>query len=396
MTQTPRTRVLHVVSTLGEDSGGPARYITELCAELAARGHDVTLLTAAAANERTLAVDDGVRLRVLRELDATKGFSAPVHQWASEGPGGLIHLHGIWLRATHDTVVASRRLGRPLLLAPMGMLEPWALGFRAWKKRLAWWLYQRRDLASPAAFHATSDQEAQSIRRLGLKQPVAVIPLGVRWPAMARILAPAAGPRVALFLSRVHPKKGLLLLIEAWAAERPPGWRLMIAGRDEGHHEAEVRAAVRRANLDDEVELIGPVHGEAKEALFRRAELLVLPSYSENFALVVPEALARGVPVITTTGTPWEGLVANACGWWVAPAVEPLRGALHAALTMPRDQLAEMGRAGARWARARFGWESITNQVEALYARLLTNPDQRGPFPPFATADEGGAAPNRS
>jgi glycosyltransferase involved in cell wall biosynthesis len=278
----------------------------------------------------------------------------------------------VWLRQSHDAIAAARALGLPVVISPRGMLEPWALAYHAWKKRLAWWLYQRRDLRGVTAFHATAEMEAESIRRLGFRQPIIVLPNGVAMPAPTEHRRSVAEPatREALFLSRIHPKKGIDLLIEAWARLRPAGWRLTIAGNDEAGHAAVVERRIREAGLGEAVRYVGPAYGADKERLFRAAHLFVLPSHSENFGIVVAEALAYGMPVLTTTGTPWAELVSRHCGWHVAPTTDAIADALRQAVTLSVAELTAMGAAGRQLVVERYQWDAIARQFGAAYAAL--------------------------
>ena len=126
-----------------------------------------------------------------------------------------------------------------------------------------------------------------------------------------------------MFLSRIHPVKGLMNLVAAWERVRPERWRMVVAGPDEGNYLAEVETAVQRAGLERNFDFVGPVAGAAKEKLYREADLFILPTFSENFGMVVTEALSYGVPVITTKGAPWKGLVDHRCGWWLSLWLKP-------------------------------------------------------------------------
>jgi len=207
-------------------------------------------------------------------------------------------------------------------------------------------------------------KEIRRIRRkLGLSQPIAVVPNGVKLP-------PSAGPqdyattrlrtreRTALFLSRIHPSKGLLDLVQAWAALAPVGWRVTIAGGDENGYRAEVEAAVRKANVQADFDFIGEVTDGPKWELYRKADVFVLPTRSENFGIVVAEALASGLPVITTREAPWGQLQTHGCCWWVSVGVEPLVVALREAISLSDEQRREMGARGRKLIEDNYTWPS--------------------------------------
>ncbi len=283
----------------------------------------------------------------------------------------LVHNHGLWLYPSWAAFQWSQRHHIPRVVSPHGMLEPWAMSHKAWKKRLAWNLYQRRDLESAAVLHATAEQEAESFRQLGLRPPIAIIPNGTDLPEWRDLAYPKGTPRKMLFLSRIHQKKGLLELVQAWQIVKPTGWKMIIAGPDEGGHQKIVEAAIQQAGLQDAFTFTGSVYGDEKEALYRSAEVFVLPTFSENFGLVVAEALACGVPVITTKGAPWQGLHTHRCGWWIDIGVEPLVAALREATTLPPNALRDMGQRGRVYVEQNFGWPGIAEQMLSVYRWVL-------------------------
>jgi len=194
-------------------------------------------------------------------------------------------------------------------------------------------------------------------------------------------MAPDA-PRTLLFLSRLHPKKNLPALITAWA-QLPPGlfprWRLVIAGPDERGHRAELTHQIEALGPDQRIHLQGPVPDEDKSALYAASDLFILPSNSENFGIVVAEALAHGRPVITTTGTPWSELPGLGAGWWTAPTPAALAATMTEAMSLSPAARADMGARGAALVAARHGWPRIAEQTLAFYQWLISG----GPRPEF-------------
>jgi glycosyltransferase involved in cell wall biosynthesis len=183
-----------------------------------------------------------------------------------------------------------------------------------------------------------------------------------------------------LFLGRIHPIKGLVNLVQAWAAVirnpefgiRNSGkWRVVIAGGDESGHLAEVKAEIRRLKVDSDFEFAGQVEGGAKWDLYRSADLFVLPSHSENFGIVIAEALACGVPVIASRGTPWAELETHRCGWWVDNRPEILAAALRDAMGRTDAERREMGRRGEKLVEINYTWPAAARKMLAVYQWML-------------------------
>ena len=232
--------------------------------------------------------------------------------------------------------------------------------------------YQRRVLNAVDIFFATAEQELSSIRNLGFHQPVAVVPNGVELPRVEAQQGKGREPsaRQVLFLSRVHPKKGLVNLVRAWGALRPEGWRLIVAGPNEAGHWQEVEREIRRLGLGGQITYVGPAEGQDKADLYEQSDLFVLPTFSENFGIVVAEALAYGLPVITTKGTPWKDLEDYRCGWWVDTGVDSLVDALRQAMALSDQERKEMGARGRAYVQ-RYDWKLVAKETAAVYRWLM-------------------------
>lgn len=284
---------------------------------------------------------------------------------------GLVHQHGIWSPRLARRFVSWRNRGVPSVVTPHGMLEPWALAHKRLKKFAAWHLYQKRILNQAVLLHGTSTRETVRFKTLGLRPPTAMVPWGVSIPPAPTSHPAGTTARIALFVGRIYPVKGLPMLIEAWGRVRPPDWKLRIVGPDEAGHRAEVEAGVAQTGLSGVVEFTGELIGPAKDAAFAGANLFILPSHTENFGMAIAEAMGHGLPVIATKGSPWQELVSHRCGWWTDIGVEPLATALREALQLTDEQRHEMGLRGRHLIEQKYTWPAAAKQMLSVYQWLL-------------------------
>ncbi len=370
-------RVCHIVPSLEERHGGPSKSVRALANAQAALGDTVELLATLEPGQPPLAAaGDAARIQVFprespRWLCRSTGLAAHLRT----SPAEVVHNHALWLLPLHYAHETAHRRQVPLVISPRGMLSGWAYRHRRWRKRLASLLVHPGALSAAAGWHATSPEERDDIRALGFKQPVCVSPNGVPLPADAELaaaraawheLCPAARSRpVALFYSRFHRKKRLRELIDLWLAAPRGDWLLLIVGVAEDYTAAELSATIAAAGADDRVAVFD---GTGRPPPYAAASLFVLPSHSENFGLVIAEALAAGVPALVTDTTPWSGLQANGCGWcgpW-----ENYAATLATALATPPAELAAMGRRGRAWAAHEFSWTRAAGLLAGFYRHL--------------------------
>ena len=217
----------------------------------------------------------------------------------------------------HCAAAVARSQGIPLVTTTHGMLAQWAFKHKSWKKKIAWRLYQRQDIFSAAVLHVTAEHELRQLRDLGLRNPIAVIPIGIEVPVWKPRCEPKES-RSVLFMGRIYPVKGLLNLVEAWKRVRRPGWKVVIAGPDESGHKAEVQQAIGNAGLSESFEFTGPVAGRGQMGSLP-------PGGSVRFAPRTPKISAwsspRPSPVALPSSPPGELLGvnwrnANAGGGW--------------------------------------------------------------------------------
>lgn len=370
-------RILHVIATLDAASGGSAIACIEMADALARRGHDVDIMTTDFGHHGRSSPPHLSRPLACRILTFPVRFP---HAWKRSpelarelkrhaGDYDLLVVHSLYL--FHDMVAsaAARKAGKPYIVAPHGLLDPYIRRRSRLKKLVMELAFQNRALRQAAAIHYTSEEERRISQPFALGARGVVIPLGISEPPLSTV--PRHAARV-LFLSRLHPKKGLDLLIPAFARvkARLPQAELIVAGPDDGALRETVDL-VRRSGLEGSVSFPGMLRGAAKERAFAEASVFVLPSYSENFGMVLAEAMAAGLPVVTTDKVNISDAIGAAQAGIVVPCqIEPLAQAM-AAILQDRNRAETMGANGRRLVHARYDWDVIGAQWEALCQELI-------------------------
>ena len=420
-------KVLHVIPSVAERSGGPATAIVPMCRALQQHGVEVLLVTTDAGMDRD-AFDSGGKppfLTCSSSADVSKGIdpfssSADVNKGIELGGGSrdlnkgqvrkgglppladykgvparffpaqlgesfkysrplsvwldshihefdVAHIHAVF---NHSSIVAAHaccKAGVPYVVRPLGTLEPWSMTQKPVRKQVFWQMAGKGMLQRAAAVHYTTEAEKASTEKLLGLNHGKVIGLGVAAEAAAS--CPKEPPYV-LVMSRLHPKKGLDVLIEAFLSlvqqERFAHWRLVIAGDGSDDHVLKLKQIVGES---DNVLFTGWLDGEAKDAMLSGASLLVLPSRQENFGLCVMEALSRSVPVLVSphVNLAEEIVLANA-GWIATVDKDALTTRLAEALSDKEERL-RRGRAGKQVSK-KYSWESAAKSLKALYTEL--------------------------
>jgi glycosyltransferase involved in cell wall biosynthesis len=387
----PLFQVAHVTSWLSLRGGGIPPVIKGLVRENMQSGVDCLV---AGLREEFVEPEGpvpGVKAILGKAIGPTSfGFSPELKCRLAKAANGvlIIHSHGLWM---HHGVVA-RELAKasrsPLVISPHGMLEPWALENSRWKKRFAALIFENRNLRSADCLHALCEAEARNMRNFGLNNPIAVIPNGVDLedfnplPPYEAIMAEhplLKGKRRMLFLSRIHPKKGLPHLLRAWQRLAPEfkDWVLLIGGNDQLGHEQEMRSLAIALGLANVVIFLGPLYGEGKKRAMAGSDAFVLPSFSEGFSMVVLEAAACGLPVLLTPQCNFPELAVASGAIEVQPEVASCEKGLRQMFSFSDAQRKRTGSCGRELIQSTYTWPAIATRMAAVYAWLL----QQGPKP---------------
>lgn len=341
-----------------------------MCRALLARGIEVLLVTTNAglserASEPTVAtLQDVPAILFPSQFGASFKYSRPLAIWldANARQFDLAHIHAVFNHTSVAAARACRKARVPYVIRPLGTLDPWSMKQKSLRKRIFWSFEGKKMLSGAAAVHYTSQTEQSGTETLLGVNHGKVIPLGIEPGKRGR----NASDRYVLVLSRLHPKKGLEVLIDAFQDERFADWKLVIAGDGPTDY---VSSLKRRASVSNRIVFAGWLDGEQKEAMLSGASLLALTSYQENFGLCVMEALARSVPVLVSPHVNLADEVAAANAGWIAPVERSSLAATLADALSDDAELSRRGRAG-KLLSEKYSWERVASDLEKLYTEI--------------------------
>jgi glycosyltransferase involved in cell wall biosynthesis len=299
----------------------------------------------------------------------------------------VIHQHGAFLPISLFSKSLSKKI--KIVISPHGLFEPERLEIQYWKKIIARVLFENSNFKNCACLVACSRQEALNLESLNFEVPIAILPNGIedsfilektteqQRAIFREVKKIPKDKKILLFISRIHPLKGLPLLLEVVSKLKiefqKNDWLLVIAGIDENNHEQELKKIVKAHKLEKFVQFVGPVFGIEKTLMFDTASTFILPSLNENFGIVIIEALARGIPVITTKNTPWADVEDFNCGWWIERTKKALVLTLQNMLKLDSKELSLMGESGTKLVKKKYLWTSIAKQSISLYNWILSD-----------------------
>lgn len=363
-------KIIHFIPSLDRTSGGTASYMQLLANELGKLG-DLYIITAPTQNP--------LQINYAQTIFIPCSWKEKIHmkkEWIkllNNIHPDIIHVNCCWLPQCAWAQLWAQELGYKVVLTPHGMLEPWIMKRHYWTRKLpALILYQKKAIIKADYIHATAESEKYNLLNLGYNDKIEVIANGIDVDSI-HIKSSWKRNKKILFLSRIHIKKGIEFLLEAVAKLKGQleGYTIYIAGEGENNYIQNLKEKTELLGIKNLVSFCGGVYGEKKWELFRQTDLFILPTYSENFGIVVAEALASGTPVITTKGTPWQELETEHCGWWTEIGSKPTIKALKSFLACTEKELEQMGTNGRQLIERKYSAKKMAEDMVTLYQKVI-------------------------
>ncbi|MDR2039813.1 MAG: glycosyltransferase [Bacteroidales bacterium] len=363
-------KILHTIPGLSVNSGGPTTCTYNLVNGLRQMNVDVDVLTFFSKNPGNKIIAEDAFIKALPDDTSTSFlFSHNFKEYLiNHNEYDLYHANALWTYPSHITLRMAVKKHKACLIAPHGMLFPQALQVSKWKKKIASILFQRKDLEMATCLQATSSKELEHFRTFGLKNPVAIIPNSIRNVSGREKFNQKETSVTLGFMGRFHPIKNIEALIEAFKKINPKDCNLVLIGSGDIDYENSLK---KIAGDDSRIRFTGFLQGDDMKKILGSLSYLVLPSHSENFGMVVPEALSLGIPVIASKGTPWEELDTYHCGWWVSNDMNTLAQTIEVAINTPETERVKMGENGRKLVIENYSTEVVAKKMKQLYEWIL-------------------------
>lgn len=365
-------KILHCISTLGVHLGGPSLSTYLTVRGLRSLQIDANILTFEARKEDKLIGNDKFITIIpqkslkLERISYSKAYRKFLIKNAKYD---ILHIQGLWQYPSYIACKIARKKRIPYIITLRGMLYPQVFKKSGLIKKLALYFYHKKDLKNASCIHATCIDEMKYLRQMGIKTPVCVIPNPID---AKKIKIKSNAIRRIGYLGRIHPRKNIERLLYAWSNLKniTTNCELVIVGGGDDKYLSFLKDECARLNLTN-VLFTGFLSGKDKENMLNTLSYLALPSDFENLGNVVLEALVRGIPVISSTGTPWEELNSFHCGWWVNNDVNTLTETLKEALLLNEKARLEMGKNGQKLILSNYTVEVISSKMKLVYEWIL-------------------------
>ena len=356
-------KILHVITGL-QKAAGTSVFCGEVANGLATMGHDVTIAIVNPDERDLYPLDKRVRLTSISSTLTTNQLTTNDYN--------VIHLHGLWSPVLHKVSAWAKANNIPVVWSTHGMTAPWSMRHKWWKKFIAWHLYQKRDLKNAAIIHSTTALEVEWNRKLGFKNLQIEVPLGtfIQKESAAELRNTSEALKV-LFVGRVYQVKGLMNVVRAAVKLKDVNIKFRIVGPDQAGHLSELVAESERLEVAAMFDWAGPKYGEELANEYDRCNMLILPSFTENFGATLVDALSHSKPALASTFTPWKILEERECGWWVSNEPEKLAETFKKVAALSAEELEAMGKRGRKLVEEKYTWEAVSSAMVGGYKKLL-------------------------
>jgi len=363
-------KILHVISSIDKEVGGPSLSVINLVEACNRIGLDAEILTFSKnfSNFSKLGFINFLSKPNYKRFS----YSRDINRFLEQYKFDVYYSHGLWQYPSIATFKFAIKNKKPLIIMPHGMLYDEALKKSNFIKNVSLFFYLKFYLNKSTVIHATSIQELNSVRALGINVPIAVIPNAVDISGFLKNDFIQVRKKQIGFLGRLDPIKNIEILLYAWAklSIKLLDWELVLIGDGDSSYKKYLCDLANSLNISN-IRFTGFLDGDSKDLALKTLNYIVLPSKSENFGMVVLEALMREIPVIASKGTPWEDLNRFNAGWWIDVGVDPLVEALYKAIGLSDADRIVMGRNGKKLVEEVYSIESVSNQMNLLYKWIL-------------------------
>jgi glycosyltransferase involved in cell wall biosynthesis len=373
--------MIHIVPSISNKSSGPSYSVVRLCETLIKSGLKVKLATLDYKKKNLPSFVKSFKNEfIIKKI----GHSKLMYKWLEDqikiNKNLIIHNHSLWMMPNIYPGVLRTKYGNPLVISPRGTLSKWSMSNGSIFKKFIWHLLQKRVINNAVCFHATSEIEYGEIRTLGFKNPVGIIPNGIDIYEGIEKKFKKKNKKKLLYLGRIHKKKGLDILLIVWSKLQDlyQDWDLKIVGPDDNNYINELNPLIKKLKLK-RVFFSKKKEGEKKWREYLSSDLFVLPSHSENFGVTIAEALSVGLPVVTTTNTPWKKLEEYKAGWCINLSVENMYQCLSHAMKLDEKLLHNLGENGKNWMKKDYSWEMVGEKILKTYS-WIQNKEKKPDF----------------
>ena len=384
-------RIYHLLENLDDSYGGPAKsvpYLVKNLKELDIQGQMLSIKYKKDEINEVIQRDNlnwlSFQYKFFKKIRYSKTLKKYLKKVLTNKKNIILHTHNLWNYIPYISFMLAKKYNIPYILSIRGALYPWSLTQNSLQKKIAWKLFQKKILNQSSCIHVTNISELNAVRRLGISSPIALVPNGVNLDEFKMInnkdiskanLGLKKNKNYILFLSRIHPKKGLEYLVHSWIkiAKKYYNWNLLIVGPvSDSKYFNDLQNELKKYKLNDRVHFTGMLRGKKRIDSFSASSLFVLPSHTENFGIAIAEAFAAKLPVITTKETPWKEIEEHDAGWWVELSLKNINLALIKALSCNELELKKKGLNGFNLIK-KYDWKYQSIKMKQVYEWVSGN-----------------------